>query len=146
MFLTTNLMDQIDHALESRVQVHLRFSNLTESSRACVWRNFLARMPSSTYNITDTEIERLSKWDINGREIKNVLKMTTAWCRQAKQLMTVETLDEIISITCPRAKKVNTIAEQTLEASRVNSEAVYNKVNSVEGKASHLLEMEDLLQ
>ena len=44
MVLTTNRMRSIDTAFESRIDITLSYSSLTEADRQRVWRNFLATM------------------------------------------------------------------------------------------------------
>ncbi|KAF4630301.1 hypothetical protein G7Y89_g7836 [Cudoniella acicularis] len=46
LFLTTNLLDDIDDAFRSRVHIHILFSSLTFESRLSIWRKFLSRVQS----------------------------------------------------------------------------------------------------
>lgn len=43
MFLTTNLWQTIDEAIESRIQVHLKFPVLDHDARSQIWQNFLQK-------------------------------------------------------------------------------------------------------
>lgn len=43
MFLTTNLWQTIDEAIESRIQVHLKFPVLDHVARSQIWQNFLQK-------------------------------------------------------------------------------------------------------
>ena len=105
MFLTTNLFDSIDRAVESRIHVHLQFPELPWSARAKVWDNFLKRVPEDLCKLEPNEIEKLGRWHLNGRDIKNALKMTAAWCREKNKPMDFQAFEDVISITCPRATK-----------------------------------------
>jgi AAA+ superfamily predicted ATPase len=107
MFLTTNLWETIDPAMESRIQVHLQFPRLPSTSRAKIWENFLKRIPKEICDLNDSEVQKLGLWNLNGRDIKNALKMTAAWCRQNDKdsYMTFRRFEDVITITCPRATK-----------------------------------------
>jgi hypothetical protein len=87
LFLTTNRFSQIDHAFQSRVDLLLAYRPLEAPARAQVWRNFLARVTSSSskkargaarapavVQVTDADLDRLAALPLNGREIKNLLK------------------------------------------------------------------------
>ncbi|KAK0656210.1 P-loop containing nucleoside triphosphate hydrolase protein [Cercophora newfieldiana] len=73
MFMTTNRVDNIDAAFQSRIHVSLEYPDLTSSSRRAIWKNFL-RGATIKSGITDAEIEQLSELKLNGRQIKNILK------------------------------------------------------------------------
>lgn len=73
MFLTTNRVNTFDAAFQSRIHISLDYPELSAESRRTVWKNFLAA--SSLENtITDGQLDRLALMDMNGRQIKNVLK------------------------------------------------------------------------
>jgi SpoVK/Ycf46/Vps4 family AAA+-type ATPase len=69
-FLTTNRFDVLDDAVHSRILMAVRFSALEEGERRQVWENLLrwCQMPA-------LDISRLATHPLNGREIKNVLKV-----------------------------------------------------------------------
>ncbi|KAL3957200.1 hypothetical protein ACCO45_007778 [Purpureocillium lilacinum] len=83
LFLTTNRVKNMDPAFQSRIHVSLEYPDLDTAARAAVWRSFLARTVSlvdanlrgdDAHDVTPEEIEALSKLELNGRVIKNVLK------------------------------------------------------------------------
>ena len=51
----------------------IRYTHLTIESRAHIWRNFLQRVPRGV-DIGEEGIRALAKHDLNGRQIKNVVK------------------------------------------------------------------------
>ena len=78
MFLTTNRVDNMDAAFESRIHLSLQYNELDKASRRQIWASFLDRS-SKTHNsnvgsFTDAELDRLAKAPLNGRQIKNILK------------------------------------------------------------------------
>lgn len=76
LFLTTNRADNVDEAFYSRIHFRLSYPNLDEKARGKVWKGFLNRQLDG-HTVTDEDLEKLEKIDINGRVIKNVLKSAT---------------------------------------------------------------------
>ncbi|CEI69444.1 hypothetical protein FVEN_g6967 [Fusarium venenatum] len=82
LFLTTNRVKDMDQAFQSRIHMSLEYPALDATARESVWRGFLSRAISlhatmegdSAHNITEDEIKALAGLDLNGRQIKNVLK------------------------------------------------------------------------
>jgi SpoVK/Ycf46/Vps4 family AAA+-type ATPase len=73
MFMTTNRVDNIDPAFQSRIHVSLDYPDLTTASRRQIWRNFLQAATLKS-ELTDKDIDELAELKLNGRQIKNVLK------------------------------------------------------------------------
>ena len=75
LFLTTNRVDNIDAAFQSRIHISMQYSELSTSSRRHVWVNFLnASSKGKKHNFSDEDLDKLAEYKMNGREIKNVLK------------------------------------------------------------------------
>ncbi|ORY70333.1 ATPase [Pseudomassariella vexata] len=122
IFLTTNLYQTIDTAFRSRVNLHLLFKPLTIEARGVVWRKFLDRLPGSgehkqkelqakrgarEVEISEEDIKELAMWQLNGREIKNAVKMVKSWCEHKEYEMTLQRLENGIKATSPHAARVN---------------------------------------
>jgi hypothetical protein len=67
LFLTTNRVKQIDDAFHSRIHVSLHYPSLTAYGRRQIWKSFAG-------HLDDEELDILAKVELNGRQIKNVLK------------------------------------------------------------------------
>lgn len=74
LFLTTNRMEVIDPAFQSRVDFILPYTGLTVEAREEVWRNLITRAGAERMDVSDEDIRDLAKLNLNGREIKNLLK------------------------------------------------------------------------
>ncbi|TAQ87206.1 hypothetical protein B7494_g4449 [Chlorociboria aeruginascens] len=72
LFLTTNRVKNIDPAFQSRIHISMEYSDLDVDARGQVWRNFLDR--GVKHDISYGEIQILREVEVNGRQIKNVLK------------------------------------------------------------------------
>ncbi|KAF5366989.1 hypothetical protein D9758_003945 [Tetrapyrgos nigripes] len=76
LFLTTNRVEVFDEAMMSRIHVTLHYDKLTPAAREHLWDAFLqkANYPSPR---TPSQTEVLRELPLNGREIKNVVKVAT---------------------------------------------------------------------
>ncbi|KAM0804807.1 putative AAA family ATPase [Usnea florida] len=75
LFLTTNRVDNIDAAFQSRIHISMQYGELSASSRRHVWVNFLnASSKGKPHDFSDKDLDKLAGYKMNGREIKNVLK------------------------------------------------------------------------
>ncbi|EXJ69450.1 uncharacterized protein A1O5_07486 [Cladophialophora psammophila CBS 110553] len=70
LFLTTNRIKNIDEAFHSRIHVTVNYPNLSVESRRHIWQTFLGH----DHPMGGKELDRLARVDLNGRQIKNVLK------------------------------------------------------------------------
>lgn len=74
LFLTTNRVDNLDAAFQSRIHISMEYSELSTSSRRHVWLNFLSGGGGKRHGFSDGDLDALAEYRMNGREIKNVLK------------------------------------------------------------------------
>jgi len=88
MFMTTNRVEDIDAAFQSRIHVSIEYPDLTSASRRTIWANFL-RGSTIKSSLTDKDIAELAELKLNGRQIKNVLKTAQLLAARKKS----ETLD-----------------------------------------------------
>lgn len=74
-FLTTNRIKSLDHAFQSRIDLFLPYADLTPASRRQVWENFIDRAGGrAKFEVTEEGLEKLAQIQVNGREIKNLIK------------------------------------------------------------------------
>jgi hypothetical protein len=74
MFLTTNRVQTFDPAFQSRIHISLDYQELTVESRKTVWKNFLDSS-SQVHTIDQAQLLELARMNMNGRQIKNILKI-----------------------------------------------------------------------
>ena len=74
MFLTTNRVQTFDPAFQSRIHISLDYQELSVSSRKTVWTNFL-NSSAQEHTITKEQLNDLARMNMNGRQIKNILKI-----------------------------------------------------------------------
>lgn len=73
MILTTNRVETMDVAFDSRVDIRLHYPPLPASSRRQIWANFLARLPEES-TFSENDLDQLAALDLNGRQIKSAVK------------------------------------------------------------------------
>ncbi|KAK7923606.1 hypothetical protein PG985_007677 [Apiospora marii] len=75
LFLTTNRMESVDAAFQSRIDLMLPFDPLTETARREVWRNFVdVNGGADRFDVGQADLDQFASLDLNGREIKNLIK------------------------------------------------------------------------
>jgi hypothetical protein len=79
LFLTTNRISNIDEAFHSRIHISMQYPPLTAASRRHIWNTFM----SKTSGLSDDQLDALAQVELNGRQIKNVLKTAQMLARRA---------------------------------------------------------------
>jgi hypothetical protein len=92
LFLTTNRFSSIDHAFQSRVDLLLPYYALTSIARREVWENFIRHFGQARFQVSSTDLDELSELDLNGREIKNLIKMAQLLSFKSKGIVTADRL------------------------------------------------------
>lgn len=99
LFLTTNRAEDFDPAFMSRIHLILDYKPLSPERRAKIWRNLSAKMNKDD-TLNEAGIQSLGRdLDINGREIKNLLR--TAWClaKDNKRPLTMADIQTVARIS-----------------------------------------------
>ncbi len=74
MFLTTNRNADLDPAFRSRISIVIDYQPLDFDARKQVWKNLLSAA-SIHSSMEETDIDFLASKEMNGRQIKNVIRM-----------------------------------------------------------------------
>jgi len=61
--------------------------------------------------LSDKDLEELSRWKLNGREIKNVVKTAYLWCSYNNFKLTRSRLEASISVTTPEKSNLSDSVE-----------------------------------
>ena len=72
LFMTTNRPDNIDPAIRSRIHLTMQYPDLTSLARRKLWCNFLK---DGDHSLGEADYDELAEIDLNGRQIKNVIKI-----------------------------------------------------------------------
>lgn len=88
LFLTTNRSDVLDIAFMSRISMMISYESLDIDARFKVWDILLKRQ---SIKLANAEINRLAKHDLNGRQIKNIIKMALGIADHKKTKVSMDT-------------------------------------------------------
>jgi SpoVK/Ycf46/Vps4 family AAA+-type ATPase len=105
LFLTTNRVESLDPAFQSRVTCALRYDPLTRPSRAQIWSTMLRKLQVDTANI---DVDELAQADINGRQIKNTLQLAAALARHDQIPVNMAHLRETLGVTTSFLRETTT--------------------------------------
>lgn len=98
MFLTTNRADQLDEAFKSRISVIFKYDALNFEMRSQIWKNLLI---ASSCVLSPENIEYLSQYEINGRQIKNAIRMAQSLALGNSAQINIEYLIDVIELMDP---------------------------------------------
>ena len=139
LFMTTNLFDNIDHAVRSRVRLHIEYRALSATHRMTLWKTFLRQSPIVSETspeehgaelsvvLSEENWKGLASWKLNGREIENVVKNVRMWCATKAYTVTLSRLEKLIPLTAPFAKRevddsFSMLQDQTRKRARIASD------------------------
>lgn len=95
MFLTTNRAEQLDEAFRSRISVIFKYPKLDQPTRLQIWKNLLQ---ASECSLTEENIIELSSHEINGRQIKNSIRMAQSLALTDNVPISKEYLNDVIEL------------------------------------------------
>lgn len=93
MFLTTNRPEHFDLAFKSRISISINYKDLDENARFKVWNNLLE---ASKTQLSQEDIIQLSKVEMNGRQIKNCIRMGQCLAKESKEELSRQIIEQVI--------------------------------------------------
>jgi SpoVK/Ycf46/Vps4 family AAA+-type ATPase len=139
LILTSNRVGTFDEAFKSRILLSLHYENLTRGQRMKIWRNFLTRLKdmeedakssvSSTtepgtrkrkfqeessgidFDDVDCYLNELADYELNGRQIRNVITTARQLADFRKKPMSFEHLKHVINVSSKFDKYLKTVQE-----------------------------------
>ncbi|RAH48812.1 P-loop containing nucleoside triphosphate hydrolase protein [Aspergillus brunneoviolaceus CBS 621.78] len=94
LFLTSNRAENIDPAFDSRIHISLLYPDLDAVSRRQIWAQFLP----STADITEAQLDSLAELELNGRQIKNLLKTAHLLARDQERGLLFADLETVVNL------------------------------------------------
>jgi AAA+ superfamily predicted ATPase len=98
MFLTTNRVETFDPAFQSRIHISLDYQELSIESRKTVWDNFLNNSTQG-HTINTTQLSELARMNMNGRQIKNILKIARLLASRKEEKLSFEHINTTLDVT-----------------------------------------------
>lgn len=88
LFMTTNRQDTLDKAFHSRVHLTLRYPDLDTAAKAHIWRYFTKLRSGDGFG--EEVYEQFAQLPMNGRQIKNTVKIASLVAARRKVPLAVE--------------------------------------------------------
>ncbi|KAJ7192662.1 P-loop containing nucleoside triphosphate hydrolase protein [Mycena pura] len=101
LFLTSNRVKRFDPAFHSRIHLSLNYSDLSKAEKEQLWRAFLEKTPTTGLGLCDLskeELQMLSRRELNGRQIKNTVKLSLALAAEEGKALTYAHLVRALSV------------------------------------------------
>lgn len=98
MFLTTNRVEAIDPAFESRIDVAFNYEVLSEASRRQIWSNFIMRLPDEERDISTADLDTLGAIELNGRQIKSAVKTAQMLATRKRERLAVRHMTAVVEL------------------------------------------------
>lgn len=110
MFLTTNRLNDIDAAFDSRIHLIIHYPALDSASRLHIWKTFVlgiggannaehANKSGSGSRLSGSDLETLAaNHEINGRQIKNVVKTARLLSKRQNVPLGLEHVEMVLRI------------------------------------------------
>ncbi len=102
LILTTNRIKTFDLAVQSRVHLAVRYTDLSGDDKRKIFYNFLKRLNSdNTENLNKIERYVTEDFDeeFNGRQIRNVVSSAMAVARGRNGKITLRDIKDVVKVT-----------------------------------------------
>lgn len=108
LILTTNRTRGIDPAFESRIDIILSYDDLTQASRRQIWVNFINTLPPNSVDLSPSDLDSLSEWPMNGRQIKSAVKTARVIALKQKVPLGLSHLELVLNVRKRGSKLIDT--------------------------------------
>ncbi|KAJ4287099.1 hypothetical protein N0V88_007721 [Collariella sp. IMI 366227] len=98
LFMTTNRGETIDRAFHSRIHLTLRYPDLDAPAKEHIWRHF-TKLAGVDDSFTAEVYDKLAVLPINGRQIKNTVRIATLVAAREKVPLGVEHVQIAVEAT-----------------------------------------------
>lgn len=113
LFMTTNRVRAIDPAFQSRIHLQIAYPDLDVAARRQIWERMVAMSTTTTTTDDDEEgeeekgrsgigaeeLDRLARAELNGREIKNLVKSAQLLASFEGVPLAVEHVETVLRVT-----------------------------------------------
>jgi hypothetical protein len=93
LFMTTNRAETLDEAFLSRISLAMHYDKHDEKTRMKIWISLLSEQG---IKLDSQDLEKLAVYELNGRQIKNMIKMAMTLVASDGGRVTIEVIEEII--------------------------------------------------
>jgi len=109
LFLTSNRINSLDPAFQTRITLALRYENLDKAARAQVWKNILVSSGHGPLVAGGSiDVSKLAESELNGREIKNSIRLSMALAEEDGTEFSQEIILETVEVLLDFNQKMST--------------------------------------
>jgi hypothetical protein len=100
LFLTTNRAETIDPAFKSRIHFTLAYPSLSMESKCDLWKVFIKLGPAHQLPqwVDEAFLTKVAGHDMNGRQIKNAVRVAYALAHDKKRELTPEDIFSVLRL------------------------------------------------
>ncbi|KAI0834815.1 P-loop containing nucleoside triphosphate hydrolase protein [Hypoxylon sp. FL0890] len=98
LFMTTNRVEAIDSAFKSRIHLTITYPHLNAPARRQIWERFV-QTSNQESTLQPLDFVRLQEYDVNGREIKNIVKTAQLLASHEKLPLAMEHIRTALSVS-----------------------------------------------
>lgn len=102
LFLTTNRVETFDEAFRSRIHIALRYDNLDTKAKRAIFGLFLDRIRArgalKVEDLSEDDLARLVRQDLNGREIKNIVSSAQDLAMSKEETLGMKHLLQVLEV------------------------------------------------
>ncbi|KAK9418790.1 hypothetical protein SUNI508_07810 [Seiridium unicorne] len=98
LFMTSNRADAIDTAFQSRIHLTLHYPDLDSAAKKQIWTQFV-KNSTLEHDLIDADFEELSHLDLNGRQIKNMVKISMLLGKREKGVLNRRIINTVLHCT-----------------------------------------------
>ncbi|KAM0506800.1 hypothetical protein ACHAP9_003139 [Verticillium nonalfalfae] len=102
LFLTTNRVETFDDAFQSRIHVALRYDKLSVKAKRAIFQIFIERARTidkvGATAFTDEDYDYLTKFDLNGRQIKNTIRTAQALATNKMEALSMLHIKDVLEV------------------------------------------------
>jgi len=147
MILTTNRVQTIDAAFKSRIHLSLTYPPLSSSSRSGLWETFILKFTKQQRPkwLDAKFLKKVSAEEVNGREIKNIVRVGHALAVYDKRSMRAKDIiqglqylkdfERDFSIAAGKRKKFEAPETSLAKRIRLDNREAYNEEEQEEYEA-----------
>lgn len=96
--MTTNRVEAFDQAFKSHIHLAIHFPKLDFASRRSIWETFLSAASDNDFRLLAASgaLDKFALVELNGRQIKNVVRIARARAESEGEQLTKEFVDEAL--------------------------------------------------
>ncbi|RYP40755.1 hypothetical protein DL767_001473 [Monosporascus sp. MG133] len=98
LFITSNRVTSIDTAFKSRIHLSLNYPSLSRASQKQIWRSLVGRSLAKTGDFTNDDWDGFTEHSMNGREIKNAVKLAHLLASRRGESLAPLHIKEVLSV------------------------------------------------